>query len=141
MEMNEDGKIINAPICWSDLCNDSLITKTHVDLLEMVIACNKKEVGPTERALVELLSAAGTDIESIQAKHFGNEIVFPMSSRRKRMSTIIENATGSGGYDRRILIKGAAEIVFNSCSHYIDESGERCEIKNEISRKVNSLVD
>jgi hypothetical protein len=39
------------------------------------------------------------------------------------MSTIISNATGNGGYDKRLLVKGASEMVKNCCSHYLDEDG------------------
>jgi magnesium-transporting ATPase (P-type) len=50
-----------------------------------------------------------------------NLVRFPFSSTRKRMSTIIENATGKGGYDKRIMLKGASEIVLEVCSHYIND--------------------
>jgi hypothetical protein len=42
------------------------------------------------------------------------------------MSTIMENCTDTKyGYDKRLHIKGAAEIIINSCSHYINEYGKR----------------
>ena len=42
------------------------------------------------------------------------------------MSTIIENASGKGGFDRRILIKGASEIVMRACTNYINANGAVC---------------
>ena len=75
----------------------------HVDLLETSIACNGED--RIWKELREVLKAAGTDVDAIRAKHLrGNEITFPFSSTRKRKSIIIENATGDGGYDRRIFV-------------------------------------
>ena len=46
------------------------------------------------------------------------------------MSTIISDATNSGGYDKRLLCKGASEIILRCCSHYLDEHGERQELSD-----------
>ena len=75
-----------------------------------------------------MLLRGGCNIDEIRAKHNvlnPGFLCFPFSSGRKRMSTIIENATGNGGYDRRLLCKGASEMVKACCSHYLDENGER----------------
>jgi len=40
------------------------------------------------------------------------------------MSTVIQNAHGKDSYDRRLLIKGASEIVVGSCSTYMNEKAE-----------------
>ena len=98
-----------------------------------MFTCNTQNT-PTGKALTRVLTAAGTDIEGIMAKHMsGNEIVFGMTAKRKRLSTIISNATGKGGYDRRILVQGAVEIVINSCSHYLNEKGERTDLNDKVS--------
>lgn len=40
------------------------------------------------------------------------------------MSTIIENCGPTKyNYDRRILMKGASEIVLESCNYYLDSKG------------------
>lgn len=68
-------------------------------------------------------------MDDLRIKHKcveGTEFIrFPFSSKRKRMSTVIEEATGEGGYDKRLLIKGASEIVKKCCTHYLDEDGNR----------------
>lgn len=46
---------------------------------------------------------------------------FHFTSKRKRMSTIIENCgTTEFGYDRRVHLKGASEIVLGSCKFFLD---------------------
>jgi len=41
------------------------------------------------------------------------------------MSTIIENVEDAmPGYNKRLHVKGASEIVKNCCSHYIDKEGK-----------------
>jgi magnesium-transporting ATPase (P-type) len=75
----------------------------------------------------DLLERMGTDTAGLQKKHL-NEVTmmrFPFSSKRKRMSTILENVDeAKPGYNKRLMVKGASEIVKNCCSHYIDEQGE-----------------
>lgn len=75
-----------------------------------------------------MLERGGVEIDAERKKHNVLEpgfLCFPFSSSRKRMSTIIENATGNGGYDKRLLCKGASEMVKACCSHYLDANGER----------------
>ena len=76
-----------------------------------------------------LLERGGIDYDETRKQHNVYEknsfITIPFSSSRKRMSTIIENATGNGGYDKRLLCKGASEMVKACCSHYLDANGER----------------
>jgi len=40
------------------------------------------------------------------------------------MSTVIENVTDNeNGYSKRLHVKGASEIVVETCSHYLDFEG------------------
>jgi len=48
------------------------------------------------------------------------------------VSTIISNATGNGGYDKRIHVKGASEMVLKNCTHYIDENGQRQKLDDRV---------
>jgi magnesium-transporting ATPase (P-type) len=43
-------------------------------------------------------------------------IRFPFTSGRKRMSTIIENADNGTSYNKRLVIKGASEMVLEGCT-------------------------
>ena len=101
--------------------------------------------GATDKGMVELVETrCGANFDEIRARHMVSKtdkfIRFPFSSRRKRMSTIICNATGKGGYDKRCLTKGAAEKVFEGCTHYINERGERLEIDDRVKLEVNSMI-
>lgn len=45
------------------------------------------------------------------------------------MSTIMKNCDDNQYlYDKRLLVKGASEIVLTACTHYINENGERKEL-------------
>lgn len=93
----------------------------------MNVACNSaSKAGATDLSMVELLERCGTDSESLKKKHLDaqNMIRFPFSSKRKRMSTILDNvAEAKPGYNKRLMVKGASEIVKNCCSKYLDENG------------------
>jgi magnesium-transporting ATPase (P-type) len=49
---------------------------------------------------------------------------FAFTSRRKRMSTIVEKC-GDTGHEsgKRIHMKGATEIIAQACTHYLNEEG------------------
>ena len=57
------------------------------------------------------------------------------------MSTIIENATGQGGYDKRLLCKGASEMVKACCSHYLDAEGVRQELNDAKNEELDGVID
>lgn len=102
------------------------------NLLVTSIACNVNEsVGATDKGMTDLLErtcvtdaslsvedSANALEEFMQSKrkahgvHKNDDFIrFEFSSKRKRMSTVISNATGNGGYDKRLLCKGASEYV------------------------------
>ena len=64
----------------------------------------------------------GVDIEKIRKQKLPEDFVrFHFTSKRKRMSTIVHNCgLTENGYDRRIHMKGAAEIVLAGCTHYLN---------------------
>jgi len=42
------------------------------------------------------------------------------------MGTVLENIVDNEfGYDKRLIVKGAVEIVLKTCSHYIESDGTR----------------
>jgi Ca2+ transporting ATPase len=116
-------------------------SSAHWELLQTSIACNippKKDFSATDKGMADLLERCGTDITSLQKKHSGEGYNrFPFTSKRKRMSTIIPNATGKGGYDRRLLIKGASEMVMSACTHYLDENCQSQPVNDQIKSIVN----
>ena len=66
-----------------------------------------------------------TDVEELRRRHLPKDFTrFHLTSKRKLMSTIIQNCGKTeNNYDRRIHMKGGAEIVLECCSHYLNTDG------------------
>lgn len=94
------------------------------------IACNTAEkAGATDKAMTELITRAGCDIPAMMAAHLPeHKIRFPFSSKRKRMSTVVEGVNTGNDYKKRLHVKGASEIVKNCCTHYLDANGNRQDL-------------
>jgi P-type Ca2+ transporter type 2B len=55
------------------------------------------------------------------------------------MGTILtEISNNEYGYDKRLHVKGASEIILDSCSHYLDENGDRKELTDS---KRSEIID
>jgi len=94
--------------------------------------------------MTELLERAGTKIEELKDIHLPmHKIRFPFSSKRKRMSTIIEKVTDSqhASYGKRLHVKGASEIVKGCCSHYLDKNGETREIDDTVNSAIDDIIN
>jgi len=123
---------------WSDFFR----SESHSDNIGQGIACNTADkTGATDRAMVELVQRMGVDIGEMRAKYLPgeNKIRFPFSSKRKRMSTVLENVPGSAY--KRIHIKGASEIVKACCSHYLNADGSVVEITDEITSHLDNVIE
>lgn len=100
-------------------------------------ACNthgtSKEANATEKAMLKMLEKFECDYIAMREKHLKDSFVrFQFTSRRKKMGTILTEVEGNEfGYDKRLHVKGAAEIVLNTCSHYLDSSGRRVELTDD----------
>ena len=119
---------------------------THWSLIEQLIAINTaQECGATDKGMVDLLDRTGSNIEAIRNKHKTGAkddfIRFEFSSKRKRMSTIGSEATGNGGYDKRLYHKGASELVLAECSHYIDAQGQRQPITDGKNKQIKDVIE
>lgn len=112
-------------------------------MLTTTISCNIPDnCGPTDLAMTNLLHRAGVAIHDIRKEHGCPEerfIRFPFTSGRKRMSTVTQNH-GNSGYDKRIQIKGASEIVCRACSHYIDQYGQRLPRDDTVFQTVSDHI-
>ena len=83
--------------------------------------------------MTELLERVNCDMKVLQEKHLSeHKIRFPFSSKRKRMSTVLENLKTSNSYGKRLHVKGASEIIINCCSHYLDIEGKVKEMTDEM---------
>jgi magnesium-transporting ATPase (P-type) len=64
----------------------------------------------------------------------------PFNSSRKRMSIIIEYKKADGSLGRRLLIKGASEIVRKSLTHFHDFLGRIVPIDDELTRNIDTAI-
>jgi magnesium-transporting ATPase (P-type) len=73
-------------------------------------------------AMLKMMAKFGVDIKQVREAHLPSDFTrFHFTSKRKRMSTIMENCGQTEhGYDRRCHIKGASEIVLGACTHYLN---------------------
>ncbi|KAI7898578.1 PMCA-type calcium-translocating P-type ATPase [Cokeromyces recurvatus] len=98
----------------------------------------------TECALLSLSKNLGSDYD--QLRHNAKVAkVYPFASKRKTMTTIIKvkdlNAAPSTTQsDYRVHVKGASEIVLDTCTAYIDAQGEKHELDEEARKKFNGLI-
>jgi Ca2+-transporting ATPase len=75
--------------------------------------------------MLKFIARAGCDIKAYREK-YANFLRFQFDSSRKRMSTVIELPSGVStdhGYSKRLMIKGASEIILDTCTHYLDANG------------------
>ncbi|KAJ5078877.1 cation transporting atpase [Anaeramoeba ignava] len=97
----------------------------------------KQAVGSqTECALVNLLMKLKYPYIKFQ-KENEDKIVktFTFSSARKRMSTIVKK---NGNY--RMHMKGASEIVFGKCSHFMDKEGGAQKLNESKENEIKGLI-
>ena len=111
---------------------DDYFSAAHWSMIEQQVACNIPKPGPdlkgltaTDRSMYDLLTRCGTNIDTIQKKHDtvpGTDFIrFPFSSNRKRMSSVISNAHSDNAYGKRLVIKGASEMILKCCKYYMNE--------------------
>lgn len=97
-------------------------------------ACNtsgtSKEANATEKAMLKMLDKFECDYEAMREKHLKDPFIrFQFTSKRKKMSTILTRIDDNEyGYDKRLHVKGAAEIILGNCSHYLNEKGTKEEL-------------
>lgn len=101
-----------------------------------------REASATEAAMMNMINKFGEDIEAKRKHHLSESFTrFHFTSKRKRMSTIMEKCTDNEfGYDKRIHMKGAAEIVLESCTHYMTQDGERLPLKDVMKVNIKESI-
>lgn len=116
------------------------------ELLNQSVACNcigtVTDAGATELAMLKFISRCGCDYEAYRTKFLPKEYLrFQFDSSRKRMSTVLvlpENH--ENGHNKRLLTKGASEIVVETCSHYLDANGERVELDDNKKQELAATI-
>lgn len=88
--------------------------------------------------MLNMIIKFGVDLEKKRAQHLPEDFLrFHFTSKRKRMSTLIQNCGQTEhGYDRRIHMKGAAEIILAACSHYLNQDGEKIQLHDEMKSNL-----
>lgn len=125
-------QVNNAEYKWADYFHND----KHIGLVKEALCCNTsgslREASATEAAMMIMMQRFGADIEQKRAEHLPSDFTrFHFTSKRKRMSTILERCKDTdNSYNKRIHMKGAAEIVLASCTHYLNEHGERLPLND-----------
>jgi P-type Ca2+ transporter type 2B len=112
------------------------------DLFIQGCACNTVgdigKTNATEEAILKMLNQFQINFHKMRGVFLPEPFVrFQFTSRRKKMSTVLQNVEDSeSGYPQRLHTKGAAEIVLRLCTHYIDENGDKVELTDEIREDI-----
>ena len=126
--------------------SDYFTNDVHQALFKQAIACNTsglaKEASATEQAMLIMMERFKSDVEEIRGHHLPKDFVrFHFNSKRKRMSSIIYNCGQTeNGYDRRVHMKGAAEIVLESCTHYLNENGQKTALNDDVKQRFLNII-
>jgi Ca2+-transporting ATPase len=92
--------------------------------------------GATELAMLKFIQRCGVDYVKLRSTHIDPEtkLRFPFDSARKRMSTVIDTGSENTdhGYAKRIHTKGASEIILGTCTHYLNESGTKVPLDDQM---------
>jgi magnesium-transporting ATPase (P-type) len=90
----------------------------------------------SECALLFLARSLGVDYKDIRREK-PIEKVFPFSSKKKRMSTIVKNENGS----YRLYCKGASEVVLARCSQKLNGDGSVDNLSEESKQELLKLIE
>eukprot|EP01114_Cavostelium_apophysatum_P019580 TRINITY_DN634_c0_g1_i1.p1 TRINITY_DN634_c0_g1~~TRINITY_DN634_c0_g1_i1.p1 ORF type:complete len:979 (-),score=333.99 TRINITY_DN634_c0_g1_i1:136-3072(-) len=89
----------------------------------------------TECALLVLSNKMGHDYAKVR-KEQNVLTLFPFSSDRKRMSTLVANKSAS-----RLYTKGASEIILGLCDTYLNAEGKVCKLQEEDIEGLKKTID
>jgi len=101
----------------------------------------------TEKAMLKFIKRCGVDYEAVRQTYMPKDFIrFVFDPVRKRMSTVIELPENEAsqtkyGYHKRVHVKGASEIVLDSCQFYLDESGNKQTLGDDIKQQLKGLIE
>jgi len=124
-----DKEVVNL-MCVSSDVNSSAFLKYPEDKTKRIEFIGSK----TECALLVLSDILGHEYNEVRKKQ---KIItlFPFSSDRKRMSTLVQHKAGS-----RLFVKGASEIILGMCDSYLDPTGKEKPLTAEDKEHMKSKV-
>ena len=128
--------------------NQYLKSPQYKELFIQACVCNTSATleplkgSKTDIALLEFARNVGIKgVEEKQKYVSGASVIFPFTSKRKRMSTILDNVdTGVLG-GKRMHLKGASEYVVGACNqiHLMNED-KIVPISNEIRSQIDQAI-
>ena len=124
---------------------DSWVKEENRKIFEIALTANsmtdptKSDGNPTDLAITRYMYLEGKGINAVDMrKKYAKVDEVPFNSDRKRMSAWIKDDEGRP----LIVMKGASELVLNSCSHLIDlGTGEKIVIDEAIKADVLSAIN
>lgn len=114
-------------------------------MIKQCVACNsvgdENTAGATDKAMLQLLVTKwGVSLEKERKAYLGDPMIrFQFDSTRKRMSTIIEDSEAPNG--KRLMIKGAADVLVDYCTHYLTKDGAEQEITDGMRNELKSVQE
>ena len=116
--------------------------------LHQAVACNTLDTidnsGATEKAMLKFITRCNCDFEVLRNKFLPSGFLrFQFDSTRKRMSTVLnldESEETENNYPKRLHVKGASEIILESCHYYLDADGNKQELTEDIKAKINETI-
>lgn len=119
-----------------------------MQLLHQAVACNTLDTidnsGATEKAMLKFIARCKCDYVAMRSRYLPSGFLrFQFDSARKRMSTVIvldDSEPTEHNYNHRIHVKGASEIVLESCTHYLDKDGNKQPIDDSIKELLNDTI-
>ena len=141
------GKDIPIDVESPTIDSKSLIdNENNRDLLIQGCACNTVgdigETNATEEAILKLLRQFEVNYVGMRMQFLEEPFVrFPFTSKRKKMSTILQHvAESETGHPYRLHMKGAAEIVLGLCSKFIDSEGFVSDLTDDDKQRITTEV-
>lgn len=65
---------------------------------------------------------------------------FPFTSQRKRMSTVISDPNNLGK-NTRLVIKGASELILESCAKFHTFNDEIINLNNDVKKSILEAIE
>jgi len=120
-------------------------------LLYQAVSCNTvgthTDAQATELAMLKFITRCGCDYQHQRQQYLSKDMLrFQFDSNRKRMSTVLEFDVDDDeqlehGYPKRLHTKGAAENVLETCTHYLNDEGEKKTLDDQIKQQLNTIIE
>lgn len=117
-------------------------------LIEQGVSCNTignlQDAGATELAMLKFISKCSVNFEKMRSEYLPVQMTrFLFDSSRKRMSTVLElkdSDKNENGHPRRLHTKGASEIILDTCSHYLDQQGNKKPLDDQMKQQLEQVI-